>query len=133
LQRALDLAQGLSVPIFRRLRMRRARPSLLIWFALLAWIAGWNVHAGMVLAQAAGQAQLCSSGDAGAPGMPTHGGRSECACCAQALAATTPSADGLGTPRLLPVSGERVSMLQDVATLHARRATNGAPRAPPAI
>jgi hypothetical protein len=113
--------------------MPRARPSLLVWFALLAWIAGWNVHTGMALAQTAGQAQLCSSGAAGAPGIPVHGGRGECACCAQALAATTPSADGLGSPRLLPVSGERVSMLGQVATLYARRPTTGAPRAPPAI
>jgi len=133
LRRALDLVQGLSVSLFRPLRMPRARPFLLVWIAVLAWIAGWNVHTGMALAQAAGQAQLCSSGEAGAPGMPTHDGRSECACCAQALAATTPSADGLGTPRLLPVTGERVSMLRDVATRCARRATNGAPRAPPAI
>jgi len=113
--------------------MRPKRPPLLLWFALLAWIAGWNVHAGMVLAQAAGQAQLCSAGGAGVPDGPAHhGNRIECACCAQALSATTPTAAEAGATRLLSVSGERAPSPRRVVASRARRVAGGEPRAPPA-
>lgn len=130
-RRALDLAQGLSVSIFPPSRMHRALQPLLVWFALVVWIAGWNVHAAMVLAQAAGQAQLCTSHGGSAPGAPLHSKRGECACCAQALAATTPTAEDPGGARLLPVSGERIPALRRVVFVWARRDLGGKPRAPP--
>jgi len=63
---------------------------VLVWLALLAWVAGWGVHAGMALAQAAGQAQLCSTRGETAPGVPGDGAPHDCASCAQALAAAAP-------------------------------------------
>jgi hypothetical protein len=112
--------------------MRRLRQSLLVWLALLAWISGWNVHAGMALARAAGQAQLCSAAGKGVPNTPAHGNRIECACCAQALSATTPTAREAGVAPLLLVSGERVPAPRRVVVSRARRVAGGEPRAPPA-
>jgi hypothetical protein len=132
LRRALDLAQGLSVAIFRPSRMPRVRQNLLVWLALLAWISGWNVHAGMALAQAAGQAQFCSSGGGRAPNAPVHGNRIECACCAQALSATTPTATEAGAARLLPVGDERAQSSRRVIDSRVWRVAGGEPRAPPA-
>jgi len=112
--------------------MPRLRQNLLVWLALLAWISGWNVHAGMALAQAAGETQFCSSGGGRAPNAPVHGKRIECACCTQALSATTPTAREAGAAVLLTVSVERVPGPRRVVVSHARRVAGGEPRAPPA-
>jgi len=122
----------LSGSIFPPLRMRRVRGFLLVWVALVAWVAGWNVHAGMALAQAAGHAQLCATRDASAPGVPAHGNRTECACCTQALSATTSAGDDVAATRLLVFDGERASPPRRVVVVRARCPSDAKPRAPPA-
>jgi len=118
--------------IFPRSRMRRAGRLALVWLALLAWTAGWSVHAGMAVAQAAGQAQLCSTRGEQGPRLPAEGVPHECASCAQALAAAAPSAGGIDGAFLHPAAEAPAQAPRFAFIERTRRDAAHAPRAPPA-
>ncbi|MDX1374187.1 MAG: hypothetical protein R3357_01415, partial [Burkholderiales bacterium] len=126
-----DLAQVLSVSFLPILPMRRTRRSVVLWFALFAWIAGWYAHAGMALAQAAGQAQVCSSGEAGGSDAPTHGNAIECIACAQALSGAADGAHGAVSILGVAASEGALSALAYSVDCAPRIAAH-TPRAPPA-
>jgi len=115
-----------------RSRLRRAGRLVLVWLALLAWVAGWGVHAGMALAQAAGQAQLCSTRGETAPGVPRDGAPHDCASCAQALAAAAPSAGGIDGAFPLPCGNALAGAPCAAFIERTRRDAAHGPRAPPA-
>jgi len=110
--------------------MRRAGRALLVWLAALSWVTGWSVHAGMALTQTAGAAQLCSTREGHAPGVPTPGDWQECASCAQALSAAAAAGDG-GVAFIIQVRRERAQPPRIVFADRVRRKTAHAPRAPP--
>jgi len=111
--------------------MRRSLRCVLVWLAALAWVAGWGVHAGMALAQAAGESQICSTQDKRVPAAPAKAGGPDCACCVQALAAAVPSTGEIDPALLHPARGERAQSPRLVIVERARRLAAHAPRAPP--
>jgi hypothetical protein len=112
-------------------RMRRVARLGVVWLAALLWVAGWSVHAGMTLAQAAGQAQICSTRGENGPSLP-KGAPHDCASCAQALAAAAPSSGGIDGAFLHP-AGDAPAQAPRVAFIErTRRDAAHAPRAPPA-
>jgi len=117
--------------MIRPSRMRRALRLAVVWFAALLWVAGWSVHAGMTLAQAAGQAQLCSTRGENGPSLPA-GAPHDCASCAQALAAAAPSAGGIDGAFLRPASDAPAHAPRVAFIERTRRDAAHAPRAPPA-
>jgi len=112
--------------------MRQAGRVLLVWIALFGWIVDWGVHAGMLLAQAAGRAQVCSTHEDRAPGAPEHGARFEGACCAQALSTAAPSAAETDRALFQSASADRARTPRVAFSEGTRRAAAHAPRAPPA-
>jgi hypothetical protein len=102
-----------------------------VWIAALFWVAGWSVHAGMTLAQAAGQTQICATRGEHGPGLPDSAPH-DCASCAQALAAAAPSAGGIDGAFLHPDSDAPAQAPSIAFIERTRRDAAHAPRAPPA-
>lgn len=112
--------------------MHRGRSVLIAWLAALCWIAGWGLHANMALAQGAASAQICVSGERGAPADPVQGARVPCSACVQALSAAA-DAPGRGSAEFLSAaSDERLAAAQVGHASRTHRIAAHAPRAPPA-
>lgn len=117
---------------------RRNRSALAIaFFALAAWSAGWSLHARHALGEAlgGGLAEICTArGPLGAPGDDTPAQRpaSQCAICAQFLAAAAPQQQLAAPAGLLGFAEHEAITPREAASRATAWAESGDARAPPA-
>jgi hypothetical protein len=116
---------------------RRSKAALAIaFFALVAWGAGWSLHARHALGEAlgGGLAEICTArGPLGAPGdespAPRH--TAQCPICAQFLAAAAPHAQLAAPAGLLGFAEHEAIVPRAAARLAHASLESADARAPP--